>query len=280
MSTTSERPESRPLAVVTGATGGIGREIVALLVGSGYRVTILARGGAASPGVASGGPAWGAHVAAVSCDLARVESIAQAAAAIVAAGDPVMLLVHCAGVISPGQGDGLCGDGVARQVAVNLTAPMLLTSRLLECMPRGGHVVFVNSMAGVMPLQGSGVYAATKFGLRGYALSLALDLRPRGIRVSSVFPGAVDTPMLWREMAEGGSVLNFVSPPAAPADVARRIVAVCRRPRREVFLPPLDGMFANLCLLLPGVLRLSLPLLTFSGRRGYRRFQKRCGPVE
>ncbi|ACI51116.1 short-chain dehydrogenase/reductase SDR [Gluconacetobacter diazotrophicus PA1 5] len=267
----------RPLAVVTGGTGGIGRRVVELLAGAGYRVTVLSRQGAMAGAMAGAGFADDMPVTLRACDLGRAESIAAASSAILAQDGPVSLLVHCAGVIHPGDSAAQGADELAAQVAVNLTGPIDLTARLLGRMQRGGHVVFVNSMAGALPLAGCGAYTAAKFGLRGYAMCLAREVRKQGIRVSSVFPAAVDTPMLRREMAEGGSVLNFVSAPADPDHVARRIVRICRHPRRETFLPAMDGLFANLCLLLPRLLDLALPVLTLAGRLGYRRFVRRGG---
>jgi NAD(P)-dependent dehydrogenase (short-subunit alcohol dehydrogenase family) len=266
----------RPLAVVTGGTGGIGRQVVELLAGAGYRVTVLSRHGATG---GAGGAAFpgGMPVTLLACDLGRAESIAAASSAILAGEGPISLLVHCAGVIHPGDSATQRPEDLAAQVAVNMTGPIDLTARLLGRMPRGGHVVFVNSTAGALPLGGCGAYTAAKFGLRGYALCLGQEVRGRGIRVSSVFPAAVDTPMLHREMAEGGSVLNFVSAPADPGRVARRIVEICRHPRRETFLPAMDGLFANLCLVWPGLLTLVLPILTLVGRVGYRRFVRRGG---
>ncbi|WP_265001036.1 SDR family NAD(P)-dependent oxidoreductase, partial [Komagataeibacter nataicola] len=142
----------------------------------------------------------------VVCDLTNNESIKQAAATIAARTAKVDVLVHCAGVITPQPVGRLDSATIASQIAVDLTAPIELTNALLPIMPRGGHIVFVNSMAAAFPLAGSSVYTAAKFGLRGFARALEQELRPRRIQVSSIYPASVNTPMLSQEMAAGGAV--------------------------------------------------------------------------
>lgn len=233
--------------------------LVPALVAEGHDVVILSRHApeAILPSVR--------HIV---CDLGAPDSLAEAAARLVTEGHPVRLLLHCAGVIVPGGITRMAQVDVERQLTVNLAAPMLLTSRLLPLIPRGGHILFINSLAAVFPLADSAVYAASKAGLRSFALALALEMKPRGIAVSSIFPGAVDTPMLRNEMSEGGSVLNFVSPPAQPEEVVRTIMEAVRHPGHERFRPRLDGIFGKLCMMCPPLLRAVLPVLTWFGQRG------------
>lgn len=268
----------RKLVILTGASGGIGALIAQDLIARGYRLVALCRSRPALD------PSSCLHIP---CDLASPESLSQACARIRDETDRVFALIHCAGTITPSPMLTATGASIDAQIALNLVAPMLLTRHILPLMgshaPSGtvkgaqaGRIVFVNSMAAVMPLAGSAVYAATKAGLRSFALSLAQEVGPAGIRVGSVFPGAVQTDMLAREMAEGGSILNYVSTPLAPEAVARAVVAQIGRGTGERFLPAMDGLFGKLCMLMPALLRLTLPLLGFLGRRGYRRSCRRA----
>ncbi|AOX17588.1 SDR family NAD(P)-dependent oxidoreductase [Kozakia baliensis] len=256
---------SRPLAILTGASGGIGRVLAAILVQEGYRVVALSR---KAPELE---PAYQAQIAHIPCDLSLPDDIRKAAESIIELEAPVRVLLHCAGLIFPAKVASLGTDDMLHQVAVNLNAPMLLTSHLLCRVQKGGRIVFVNSMAAAMPLAGSSVYAATKAGLRNFALSLDQEMRPLGVRVMSIFPGAVATDMLKREMAGGGSVLNFVSHPVPPEAVAQAVMSLIRKPKAERFFPAIDGLFARFCMLAPGLLRLTLPLLTWIGTSGHRR---------
>ncbi|WP_264813327.1 SDR family NAD(P)-dependent oxidoreductase, partial [Acetobacter oeni] len=247
-----------PLAVVTGGSGGIGRMILIALIREGFDTVTLSRTAPAQAGQSR-------HIA---CDLSNAEDLARAAHILVADGRPVSVLIHCAGVIAPGPVSAMQPADVQRQIAINLTAPVLLTSQLLPLIPRGGHIVFINSLAAVIPLANSAVYVASKAALRSFALSLTLETKPSGIAVSSIFPGAVDTAMLRDEMARGGSVLNFVSPPAKPETIAAAVMKALRHPGQERFEPAIDGLFGRLCMMFPGLLRLALPVLTWFGRRG------------
>lgn len=262
---------ARPVALLTGAAGGIGTCLTSRLVAAGYHVLALSR---------KGDTLAQAHVSALACDLTHPAQSEAIFTALKADGVSIRVLVHCAGVITP-QRMGACDTAyVSTQLAVNLEAPIFLTMQALALMPRGGRIVFVNSMAALVPLEGSSIYTASKFGLRGFALSLAQDVRSRGISVSSVFPGAVDTPMLHREMENGGSVLNFVTPPATADDIAQIVEKLIKRPRLEVFCPSADGVLAQFMLMMPRVWRLILPILLKKGLKGRKKYldkKSKCG---
>src|SRR4029078_4368945 len=76
---------------------------------------------------------------------------------------------------------------------VNLRAPIVLARLMCNGMAErgGGHIVFISSLNGKVGTVRTSLYAATKFGLRGFAQSLREDLRPRGVGVSTIFPGFV-----------------------------------------------------------------------------------------
>ncbi|MFT8788931.1 SDR family NAD(P)-dependent oxidoreductase [Komagataeibacter saccharivorans] len=256
---------SRRIAVVTGATGGIGQALVRDMTQRGYTVIILSRQSLPQmPGVST-----------VRCDLTDMDSVRQAAADILGQAPQIDILVHCAGIITPQPVGQLDSVTVASQIAVDLSAPIELTNALLPAMGAGGHIVFVNSMAAVFPLAGSSVYTAAKFGLRGFARALEQELRPRRIRVSSIYPASVNTPMLKREMETGGSMYNFIDPPLEPEVIARRILKCCESASRETFSSVFDKLFTHACLLSMPLLNLSLPIMKMLARRGYRAHQRR-----
>lgn len=231
----------------------------------GYTVIILSRQSLSQmPGVSM-----------VRCDLTDMDSVRQAAADILEQAPQIDILVHCAGIITPQPVGQLDSVTVASQIAVDLSAPIELTNALLPAMGTGGHIVFVNSMAAVFPLAGSSVYTAAKFGLRGFARALEQELRPRRIRVSSIYPASVNTPMLKREMETGGSMYNFIDQPLEPEVIARRILKCCESASRETFSSVFDKLFTHACLLSMPLLNLSLPIMKMLARRGYRAHQRR-----
>ncbi|WP_215750341.1 MULTISPECIES: SDR family oxidoreductase [unclassified Gluconobacter] len=249
--------------VLTGASGGIGTIVTRKLLDQGHRVVALSR---TAPDIA--------HEALthIYYDASNLHDISRANEVLLKQIPGVDILIHCAAIISPGMVEDTQPEDVIRQISINLTAPIALTSLLVPKIPAGGRIIIVNSMAATIPLAGSSVYGATKAGLRNFALSLAQEISPKGIAVSSIFPGAVETEMLRQEMETGGSVLNFVGTPATPEVIASEILKLIQKPKLERFFPKIDGIFGGLCLLMPSLLRLSMPLLTFLGNRGFQKF--------
>jgi len=265
------------LAVMTGGTGGIGCEVAALLLEQGWEVILLTRQPERAKKQFS---ASNGRFEAIFCDLAKPESLQSISAEILHRNKPIGLLIHCAGKIQPELTRDITSSSLDAQMTINLTSPILMTSQLLPALSSNGHIIFVNSIAGVMPLQGSAVYSATKFGLRGFARSLALEFKPGTLGISSIFLAAVDTQMLQQETQDGGSVLNFVSQPLSAHNVAKTIVQISKGAGREVFLPKIDGIFGHACLMMPWLLRLSTPILEKIGKSGLQRFLKRKADYE
>jgi len=109
---------------------------------------------------------------------------------------PVDSLVHVAGVVELAPVERLRLTDWEEQVTVNLTAPAVLTRELLPHLRRAsGTVVFVNSSAGLTASAGWSAYAASKFGLRGFADALRAEEVEHGVRVSTVYPSRTATPM-------------------------------------------------------------------------------------
>jgi len=170
------------LVLVTGAAGGIGGAIVARLAAAG--VEVVATDLRIPPG-----PRHGRWVAA---DLAD-----DAGRAAVAAAVPEGLggIVHAAGLLDPGPWDMVGAEAAARILAVNVVAPLLLVQALAGRLEPGGAVVFLGSVAGARAAPDTAVYAASKAALRNLAGTLAVALAPRGVRVNTLAPGLIDTPL-------------------------------------------------------------------------------------
>lgn len=257
------------VAVVSGATGGIGRILCHRLRQRGYRVVGLSRRESLSSETIC-------VDCMVTCDLTDAATIDEAARTIRHICGGIDLFVFCAGTISPQPVADLRRDAVMEQIQINLVGVMLLTKAILPTMVKGSHIIYTNSMAAIFPLADSSVYTASKFGLRGFALALGQELRPRNIRVSSIFPGSVDTAMLRTEMEQGGSVLNFMSVPCAPETIAEWILVTAAREHAENFPSTCDRIFCDLFLWFPFILRLCLPFMTVWSRVGRARYRRRC----
>lgn len=212
-------------ALVTGAGSGIGRAIALALAREGMWVRLVGRDAVKLARTAADA---GVETSVVAADLATPEGIAAAAAC----GPRLHVLVHCAGIYLRGPMTSISPAEWSALDAVNLHAPILLTSACLPCLrAASGQVVFVNSSAGLRAGAGVGVYAAGKHALKAAVDVLRQELNPDGVRVLSVFPGRTDTPMQRAVLAAEG---RSAAPPGAlmqPDDVAAMVLAALKLPR-------------------------------------------------
>lgn len=218
-------------ALVTGATGGIGGAIARALYERGAHVIVSGRRQDALDELAA---SLGNRAQVVVADLAEPDApvrLAEAAGA-------VDLLVANAALPASGRVEDFDHEQIDRALDVNLRAPIQLTRALLPGMlERGrGHVVFVSSLSGKAASPRSGIYSATKFGLRGFAAGLREDVEPKGIGVTVVFPGFVSEAGLFAD--SGVKLPRFVGT-RTPEQVAAAVVRGVERGRAEVDVAPL-----------------------------------------
>ncbi len=221
------------VALVTGGSSGIGAAAARALSAAGARSLVAGRDLARLEAVAkeTGGLA-------LTADLAAAGGPAElAAAASEAAGlGGIDLLVNNAGLGWAGPIGQMTAEQVAGLVAVDLTAPIQLTRLLVPGMvARGhGHVVFVSSIAGATGVRGEAVYSAAKAGLACFAESLRYELAGRGVGVSVIVPGVIDTPFFERR----GTPYDRRRPaPLPPQRVASALVSAVEREQSLVFVP-------------------------------------------
>jgi len=177
------------IALVTGASRGLGREVARRLVQEGY--TVLA--GVRNP--AGMLPLPGVDVLAL--DVADPASIAIAAASIGARQGRLDVLVNNAGILLDRMGDALALDPelLHRTLETNTVGPLRLAQALAPLMPKGGCIVNVSSGGGQLstPATWAPAYCISKTALNAVTVQLAESLRPRGIAVNAVCPGWVRT---------------------------------------------------------------------------------------
>lgn len=186
------------LAVVTGASRGIGRATALALAARGCRLALVGRPSKALDEVLERLREQGAEALAFSCDLSKPDSVEGVTAEILALAGIPDCVVHNAGVLVREPVQKLSAGHLDLQLAVNLRAPILLTRALLPSMlVRGrGRFLFVSSISGVLGTAQQAVYNATKWGLNGFMKSLAEELRDTGLMAVSILPGSVATEML------------------------------------------------------------------------------------
>lgn len=183
------------VAVVTGASSGIGVATAGALAGAGADVVLVGRDRGRLERTAAAVDARGARSHVLALDLTVAHAPETVVDAVLAELGRVDVLVHSAGLFEPIPFADTPVESLDRQWATNVRAPFLLTQAALPHLTPGSSVIFVSSIAGHVGFPSSAAYCATKGAVELLARGLALELSPLGIRVNVVAPGNVRTPM-------------------------------------------------------------------------------------
>ena len=229
------------LAVVTGASRGIGAATAAALAAAGARVVVAARDGEALGGVARRIREDGGEATAVPADVSEEDEVARLFAAAEAVG-PVAALVCAAAVLTPAALPDTTTEMWERTLAVNLTGTFLCCRAAFAAMSAagGGRIVNIASLSGVYATEkfpGLAAYNVSKFGVVGLTEAIAVEGKRVGISAICISPGAVDTEMLRAANPD-------LRPGLVPEQVGELIVALLDSP-----LAPASGanipLFSN-----------------------------------
>jgi len=239
------------VALVTGASHGIGPYIARSLAGAGYRLILTGRSASELNALADE-----LHAMAVPADLTRPDDLAALVAAAERELGGVDVLVNNAGGDPQREFDAMSWNDNATILELNLIAPMRLTHLLLPGMLRRGrgHVVNISSIAGRVSFPYTEAYAAAKDGLIGFTRVLRADYRGRGVSASAVVLGAIRHAGQGQRTAdELGLKLPAMSTSPAGA-VARAVLAAIRHDRAEIVVMPGPGRIIKALMdLFPGM---------------------------
>jgi NAD(P)-dependent dehydrogenase (short-subunit alcohol dehydrogenase family) len=242
-------PLDGQVALVTGASSGLGRATAVALAQAGADVALLARGKQDLEQTAAEVERAGRRALVLVADLADAEQLTGAVARAVEAFGRVDVLVNAAGTDVPAPVAELATSDWDRVLAVNLRAPFVLARAVFPHMRAvgGGTIVNVSSVAGRRGWANAAAYCASKFGLTGLTQALAAEGRAHGVRACVLYPGAMATSWgVWspdeRERAQGGR------PPASqalpPQEVAALVVWIATAPAElvlnEAVVSPLE----------------------------------------
>jgi NAD(P)-dependent dehydrogenase (short-subunit alcohol dehydrogenase family) len=262
-----------PVALITGAAGGIGQAICERLIERGMHLALLDIDVARLQQLAE---RLGERATPFAVDLTDHAALARVLEQVEAQFGRLDILINNAGIARVEAFDERSVESILDELNINLIAPLLLTRLAMPLLKRSADARVINtvSMGGIFPLPDSPIYAASKFGLRGAMLSIGLGLADKGIRVGSILPGATETPMLHREAIAGGNALQFMDPPQQPQDVAEQVLLMLDKPCLERSPKASESWLSRLAMLFPNVLPHSIRLLHKHSERGLHRYRQ------
>jgi NADP-dependent 3-hydroxy acid dehydrogenase YdfG len=187
---------TQKVALVTGASSGVGRSIAVALADAGADIALLGRNLDVLTTVARRCRESGSRAFCFTVDLLSQDEIRKAASDVMDAFGNLDILIHGAGVIAPASAATASLNDFDMQHRCNVLAPFALTQYLLPALiDSRGDIVFINSTAGLVGAAGISQYSATKHALKAIADSLRDEVNSFGVRVLSVYLGRTATPM-------------------------------------------------------------------------------------
>ncbi len=196
---------SNRIAIITGASGGIGRAFTRLLLAENIdEIWAVARNKKRLMALQS---EFGTKIVAIPKDLSSPDALSDISVMLEEQKPVVAFLINNAGVARMGSSIEFTAEEIEKSVAINCTAPAALCSICIPYMERGSRILNISSVASFQPLPYLNLYAASKVFLRSYSRSLHFELKPLGITSTAVCPGWVDTELLKKEV--NGKQIKF-----------------------------------------------------------------------
>ena len=258
---------SGQVALVTGGSAGIGAACGQRLAQAGARVILVARGEARLETTVAALRQQGGDVEGWVADMGDDAACTALIERITTTFGRLDILVNNAGLHHRGEFKEHDPDCLADMVDINLRSPIRLTRLALPLLRESqGAVVNVASLAGCVPVPGSAVYSATKFGLRAFSLALSQELESEGVSVGLVSPGPVDTGFIMDHLDEVTDI-TFSQPIVTAEEVADCVLRCITSGATEIKLPRTSGWLANVGYLLPMLKRWLYPVLKRKGAR-------------
>jgi len=215
------------IAVITGASTGIGKSIAVAYAAEGAKIVLASRNAQKLELVAKEIQSAGGSALVVPVDVRDEGAVIDLFRQVVEAFDRVDILVNNAGLSRGGPPDELSLEVWQQVIGVNLTGAFLCSREALKIMKpqHSGRIINIGSVSAKVPRPHSAPYTTSKFGLEGLTRSLALDARDFGIAVSILHPGNTETP-IWQGREEVARREGVMS----PQDLARVAVTIASLP--------------------------------------------------
>ena len=261
---------------ITGSASGLGKHLTTRFANEGYRVVATDINSDALKQCASE-LAWDAEtVWTRKLDVTKKAQWQSLWQSVLEKWGGVDVLLNVAGYLLPGYLAETDMAQIDRHIDVNVKGLMYGSKLAAEHMTakHEGHIVNIASLAGIAPIPGIGLYSASKFAVRGFTLSLAQELRPRGVSVSVVCPDAIETPMLTLQEDYDEAVLTFSGGRTLTvAEVADQIFEkALKKGAMEIMIPHSRGWLSKLGNTVP---QISFMMGEYLGQLGRKKQQSR-----
>ena len=276
------------VAILTGASRGLGVDVARALAKEGCDLALAARSEAELEKVAEEIRGTGRRAIAVPCDVASADDRRRLVESTLAEFGKIDILVNNAGIELTAFYEEQPEEEIARLINVNLTAAMLLTRAVLPHMleRKSGHIVNMASMAGKVPVPYSVPYSTSKAGMIAFTEGIRNEFKGRGVSASAICPGFVSDAGMYADWErETGVKAPLLTRPVSPQRVANNVVKAIRKDRPEmlVFWMPARGT-AALAEVAPGTFEKVFPVFgsvkVFRKLAEYRHKQERAASKE
>jgi short-subunit dehydrogenase len=262
---------SNKTIIITGASGGIGTALARELDRRKANLVLADINVNGMESLASG---LTSNPLIIKCDITDRADVKKLVESAVNRFLKIDILINNAGIIRPALFEDCNYEDIDAQMKVNFMGAVNCSKEVVAVMIRAkqGHIVTVSSLAGLVPETYSSIYTASKFALRGFFLTLAIELRKRNIKVSTIFPDSVDTPMLKYEASHGGSPLTFLSNAQSPEKIVQAVIKAIEKSSPEICSPASTGIFSRMLMCWPWLVTKLWPLLERLGEKNRKSY--------
>jgi NADP-dependent 3-hydroxy acid dehydrogenase YdfG len=241
------------VAVVTGASSGVGEATARILARLGATVVLAARTEEKLRFLEREIQAAGSRALAVKTDVTDGLSVQAMVEQAVREFGSIDILVNNAGLGLTGRVAELRADDLRYLFEVNLVGPLHCVQAVLPHMPQGGRIINVSSVLGKRAVPKVGGYCATKFALNALSDALRVEVAERDITVTSVYPGSTQTAFRENSRRTKDEKRGWRRKGVMPEEVAEKIARAAEKGGRDVYVTLPDRLFVNVSTLLPGL---------------------------
>lgn len=258
------------IAVITGAAGGIGKEISMCLSSLGYTLCLVDKKSEIH-NLTNINVKLNKNHKILICDLSSESEVLKTVREIVNFFGKVDLLINNAGIMHPNPFITSSYSDIKEQINVNVLGTILFTRAILPALLEAkGHIFILSSLAGIVPAPYHSVYVSTKFALRGFGLTLHLELKKQGVRVTTILPGTINSPMTQRMAERLSSPMAYINPALSPTLVSKAITNSLNKNKIEIYIPHSQGLLARVATVFPSMIPFLYPILEKKGIKNKR----------